>query len=129
MQNKLLYVIVLAILLCSCGKPDRIDHQDSNYIYVWKYNDNDSTLVRYSQPVYREFKVMGGHHKNHHIKVDWDSNGRYECSQLPYDGSVDRCKTVDMAQQAEYRRTPIIGVFQEVFYPHHYFVFIKYKNQ
>lgn len=116
------------LLKLGCNRPDRIERQDSDYIYVWKHNkEGDSTLLRYSQPVYREFKVMGGHHKNHHIKVDFDNDGRYDCCQLPDDGSVDRCKTVDIAKQAEYCGKPIIGVFQEVFYPHHYFVFIKYK--
>lgn len=127
MKKEILFTAI-AFILIGCGvKPDRIDHQDSEHIYVWEYTENDSTLVMYSQPVYREFKVMGGHHKNHHIKVDWDNDGRYDCCQLPYDGSVDRCKTVNIAQQAEYCRKPIIGVFQEVFYPRHYFVFIKYK--
>lgn len=116
------------LLKLGCNRPDRIERQDSDYIYVWKHNkEGDSTLLRYRQPVYREFKVMGGHHKNHHIKVDWGNDGRYDCCKLPYDGSVDRCKTVEMAQQAEYCGKPIIGVFQEVFYPHHYFIFIKYK--
>ena len=116
------------LLKLGCNRPDRIERKDSDYIYVWKHNkEGDSTLLRYKQPVYREFKIMGGHHKNHHIKVDWDNDGRYDCCQLPDDGSVDRCKTIEIAQQAEACRKPIIGVFQEVFYPHHYFVFIKYK--
>lgn len=115
------------LLKLGCNRPDKIDHQDSEHIYVWEYTENDSVLVMYNQPIHKEFKVMGGHHKNHHIKVDFDNDGRYDCCQLPDDGSVDRCKTVEIAQQAEYCGKPIIGVFQEVFYPHHYFVFIKYK--
>jgi hypothetical protein len=116
------------LLKLGCNRPDRIERQDSEYIYVWEYNkEGDSTLLRYRQPVYREFKVMGGHHKNHHIKVDWDNDGRYDCCQLPYDGSVDRCGTVDIANKADAQGKPVIGVFKEVFYPHHYFVFIRYK--
>lgn len=116
------------LLKLGCNRPDRIERQDSDYIYVWEYNkEGDSTLLRYRQPMCREFKVMDGHHKNHHIKVDFDNDGYYDCYRLPDGGSVDKCKIVDMAKQAYYCGKPIIGVFQEVFYPHHYFVFIKYK--
>ena len=27
---------------------------------------------------------MGGHHKHHHIKVDFSNNGIYDCCMLPY---------------------------------------------
>ena len=114
------------LMLYACDKADRIDHQDDKYIYVWQYDGDDSTLVKFSQPVIKELKVMGGHHKNHHIKVDFHNNGRYDCCVLPW--CIDRCKTVDMAQDAEYKGTPIIGIFQEQFYPIHDFRFIKYKE-
>ena len=70
---------------------------------------------------------MGGHHKHHHIRVDLYNNGNYDCCGLPYDGSVDRCETVQKAQDAYDKGTPIIGIFQEQFYPTHEFYFIKYK--
>ena len=126
-MKKLIYILFVALVFVSCGKPDRVERQDSKYIYVWKYDGGDSVLVRYSQPVCREFNVMGGHHKYHHIKVDFKGNGVYECCPLPYDGSVDRCRTVDIAQRAYNVRKPVVGKFKEVFYPCHEFVFIGYK--
>ena len=126
-MKKFILIFIVGLLFVSCGKKDRIDHMDYKYIYVWKYDGGDSVLVKYSQPVMREFNVMGGHHKNHHIRVDFKGNGIYDCCQLPYDGSVDRCGTVDIAQQAYHRRKPIVGIFKERFYPYHEFVFIKYK--
>ena len=126
-MKKFVYVLFMAFLFASCGKADRIERQDSKYIYVWKYDGGDSALVQYSQPVLWEFNVMGGHHKNHHIKVDFKGNGAYDCCQLPYDGSVDRCGTVDIAQQALYRKKPVVAIFKEMFYPYHEFIFIKYR--
>lgn len=126
-MKRFIYVLFIAFLFVSCGKADRIERQDSKYIYVWKYDGDDSVLVRYSQPVLREFNVMGGHHKNHHIRVDFKGNGVYDCCRLPYDGSVNRCKTVDIAQRAANVRKPVVGIFKEKFYPYHEFVFIRYK--
>lgn len=128
MLNKLLSVLAIVLMVSACGKMPRIDHEDDKYIYVWEYNDNDSTLVKYKQPAIVEHKVMGGHHKNHHIYVDYNDNGVYTCCRLPYDGSVDRCKTVEAAQEAACKNEPIIGVFKERYYPHHELYFIRYKN-
>lgn len=120
-----------AVLFVSCGRSDRIDHEDNRYIYVWQYDGDDSTLVKFSQPVFREFKVMGGHHtKAHHIKVDWDNSGYYDCHSLSSDLYVnggDMCWIVDKAQKAYYNRNPLIGIFKEEFYPYHRFHFIRYK--
>ena len=126
-MKKFVYILFVAFLFVSCGKADRVERQDSKYIYVWKYDGGDSVLVRYSQPVLREFNVMGGHHKNHHIRVDFKGNGVYDCCRLPYNNSVNRCKTVDIAKQAAYKRKPVVGIFKEKFYPYHEFIFIKYK--
>ena len=126
-MKQILIFIFAIIILSACSKPDRIDHQDDKYIYVWQYKGDDSTLVKFNRPVIKELKVMGGHHKNHHIKVDLYDNGNYDCCRLPYDSNIDRCKTVDKAQDAAYNGTPIIGIFQEQFYPIHDFRFIKYK--
>lgn len=126
-MKQILILIFCVLILSACDKVDRIDHQDNKYIYVWQYNNGDSTLVKFNQPVIKELKVMGGHHKNHHIKADLYNNGNYECCSLPYDGSVDRCKTVNKAQAAKNKGIPIIGIFQEKFYPTHKFYFIKYK--
>ena len=52
-MRKFVYILFMAFLFVSCGKADRIDHVDSKYIYVWKYEGDDSVLVRYSQPVLR----------------------------------------------------------------------------
>ena len=129
MKNRtIIFLALSSLLLFSCDRADRVDHSDSKYIYVWKYDGDDSVLVKYSQPVYLELNVMGGHHKNHHIKVDYRGNGIYDCCRLPYDGSVDRCKTVDKAQKAEWDGKPLVGVFKERFYPVHEFVFVKYKD-
>lgn len=38
------------VLFMSCGKSDRIDHEDNRYIYVWQYDGEDSILVKFSQP-------------------------------------------------------------------------------
>lgn len=119
------------VLFVSCSKSDRIDHEDNCYIYVWQYDGEDSTLVMFSQPVFREFKVMGGHHtKTHHIKVDWKNNGHYVCHSISSDFYVsdgDRCWIVDKAKKASYDKKPLIGIFKEEFYPHHRFHFIRYK--
>lgn len=119
------------VLFMSCSKSDRIDHEDNRYIYVWQYNGKDSTLVMFSQPVFREFKVMGGHHtKTHHIKVDWKNNGHYVYHSISSDSYVsgsDRCWIVDKAKKASYDKKPLIGIFKEEFYPHHRFHFIRYK--
>lgn len=119
------------VLFVSCGKSDRIDHEDDRYIYVWQYDGEDSILVKFNQPVFREFNVMGGHHtKTHHIKVDWDNSGYYECYSITSDSYVsggDMCWIVDKAQKARYNKNPLIGIFKEEFYPHHRFHFIRYK--
>ena len=119
------------VLFMSCSKSDRFDHEDNRYIYVWQYNGKDSTLVMFSQPVFREFKVMGGHHtKTHHIKVDWKNNGHYVCHSISSDSYVSgvvRCWIVDKAKKASYDKKPLIGIFKEEFYPHHRFHFIRYK--
>ena len=124
-MKQILIFIFGILMLSACDKADRIDHQDAKYIYVWQYDGDDSTLVKFSQPIIKELKVMGGHHKHHHIKVDFRNNGIYDCCMLPWD--IDRCKTVDRAQAAAYKGKPIIGIFQEQFYPIHDFRFIKYK--
>ena len=113
--------------MVSCGKSDRIDSQDKDYIYVWKYKGNDSTLVKYSQPRIVERKVCGGRHKNHKINVDFNNDGFYQRCRLPTDGSVDRCETVRHAQYAQQTNKPIVGIFREYFYPYHEYVFIRYK--
>ena len=119
------------VLFVSCGRSDRIDHEDNRYIYVWQYNGEDSTLVKFSQTVFREFKVMSGHHvKTHHIKVDWDNNGYYDCHSISSDSYVsdsDMCWIVDKALKAYYNKKPLIGIFKEEFYPYHRFHFIRYK--
>lgn len=126
-MKKILFVFILLISFCSCKKHDRIDHYDDTHIYVWKYDiHGDSTLMKYHQPVMREFNVMGGHHKHHHIKVDF-GDGYYTCCSLPYDGSVDRCQTVSMAMEASRRGRPLKGIFIEYFYPWHYYEFVRYK--
>lgn len=124
---KYLFFIFGIIVLVSCGKSDRIDKQDKDYIYVWKYKGNDSTLVKYSQPRIVERKVCGGRHKNHKIYVDFNNDGFYQRCSLPTDGSVDRCETVRHAQYAQQTNKPIAGIFMEYFYPYHEYVFIRYK--
>ena len=120
-----------AALFVSCGRSDRIDHEDNRYIYVWQYDGDDSTLVKFSQPVFREFKVMGGHHsKTHHIKVDWSNSGFYYCHSISSDSYAnkgDMCWIVDKAEKAWYNKNPLIGIFKEEFYPYHRFHFIRYK--
>ena len=123
--------LLSAVLFVSCGRPDRIDHEDNRYIYVWQYDGEDSTLVKFSQPVFREFKVMGGHHtKAHHIRVDWDNSGYYDCHSISSDSYVSdgkSCWIVDKAEKARYNKKPLIGIFKEEFYPYHRFHFVRYK--
>ena len=127
-MRKILFLILGMMLFVSCSKSDRIDHQDKDYIYVWKYNKDDSVLVRYNQPRLVKLKVMGGRHKHHYIRVDFDNNGFYRRCKLPYDGSIDRCEIVRQARNAMTEGKPLIGVFREYFYPHHEYIFIKYEN-
>ena len=124
-----LFIIFLLItFITSCGKPSRIDHKDSKYIYVWEYEGNDSILVKYNKPIYKEFNVLGGHHhKAHHIKVDFNNNGHYECYSISSDCYVsfsDLCYIVNKAQSTN---RPIKAIFKEEFYPRHEYHFIKYK--
>jgi len=126
---KYLFILFLSIILfTSCNKPSRIDHEDNKYIYVWNYEGNDSILVKYNQPIYREFNVKGGHHyKVHHIRVDFNNNGHYGCHSISSDSYVspnDRCYIVNRAQNTHY---PIKAEFKEVFYPKHEYHFIRYK--
>lgn len=126
-MKRLIIFLCLIVTLCFTGcnhKQDRIDHADSNYIYVYKYHDNDSTLVKYHQPQYREYPVVGGHHKHHHVKVDYMGDGIYRCVRLPY--NVDRCAIVNKAQHATYDH-PLIGVFKISEYPSSDIEFVKYK--
>lgn len=113
-------------LLTSCiERKERIDHTDDKYIYVWQYDGDDSTLVKYSQPIYREVTVIGGHHKHHHLLIK-ENDGRILHLSLPYDGSVDRCGTVSRA--IENRRKEMKAVLFEEFYPYHTLTFIKYAE-
>jgi len=126
---KYLFILFLSIILfTSCNKPSRIDHEDNKYIYVWNYEGNDSILVKYNQPIYREFNVKGGHHRKfHHIRVDFNNNGYYGCHSISSDSYVspnDRCYIVNRAQNTHY---PIKAVFKEIFYPKHEYHFIRYK--
>lgn len=116
------YIVVFSMTSC---KFDRIDHEDANYIYVWQYDGDDSTLVKFSQPIYVERNVMGGHHKNHHIKVDINNDGNYICTRIPY--NINRCAVVNKAQEAWYYNKPIIAIFKESFYPYHELTFVRYK--
>lgn len=126
---KHLFIFFLSIILfTSCNKQSRIDHEDNKYIYVWIYEGNDSILVKHNKPIYKEFNVLGGHHhKAHHIKVDFNNNGHYDCHSISSDYYVncnDKCYIVDKAQSTN---KPIKAIFKEVFYPTHEYHFIKYK--
>ena len=127
---KHLFILFLSIIFfTSCGKqPSRIDHEDNKYIYVWNYEGNDSILLKYNKPIYKEFNVLGGHHHTaHHIKVDFNNNGHYDCHSISSDYNIscdDRCYIVDKAQETN---VPIKAIFKEVFYPYHEYHFIKYK--
>ncbi len=125
---KHLFILFLSIILfTSCDKQSRIDHEDNKYIYVEKYEGKDSILVKYNKPIYKEFNVLGGHHrKAHHTKVDFN-NGYYECHSISSDYYVnenDKCYIVNKAQCTN---KPIKAIFKEVFYPTHEYHFIKYK--
>ena len=50
-MKQILIFVFSILMLSACDKPDRIDHQDAKYIYVWQYDGDDSTLVKFSQPV------------------------------------------------------------------------------
>ena len=85
---------ILLLLLCICifnsCKRDRISHQDSTYIYVWKYNiKGDSTLHKYHQPIYHHKVYItdkkkhrryvgvpgkGGHHRTYYY-ISYKLNG------------------------------------------------------
>lgn len=124
---KLITLLILLLGLTSC-KSDRIDHTDSNYIYVWKYDiSGDSALYKYKQTRLIELKVMGGFsYKSHRcIKVDFDNDGYYKSINVPY--GMDRYAIVKKAKQAAWDGKPLIGIFRETFYPHHEIEFIKYK--
>jgi hypothetical protein len=126
---KYLFILFSSMFLfTSCDKPSRIDHEDNKYIYAWNYEGNDSILVKYNKPIYKEFNVLGGHHyKAHHIRVDFNNNGYYDCHSITSDSYVspnDRCYIVNRAQNTHY---PIKAEFKEVFYPTHEYHFIKYK--
>lgn len=125
-MKKILIFLISIVILSSCDKVDRIDHQDKDYIYIWQYDGNDSTLVKFNQPRYVKFNVYGGHHKNHHIKVDFN-DGYYRCYSLSKFNIPNRCELVRQAQIAYRNGHPIVGVFKEVYYPYHDYIFIRYE--
>ena len=125
-MKKILLFLISIVILSSCDKPDRVDHQDKDYIYVWQYDGNDSSLVKFNQPRYVRLNVYGGHHKNHHIKVDF-YDGTYRCYSLSSHNIPNRCELVDKAQMAYHKGQPIVGIFKEIYYPHHDYIFIKYE--
>ena len=54
-MKKIFYFLLFLGFLVGLGscKNDRIDHEDSEHIYVWKYKLNgDSSLYTYHQPVF-----------------------------------------------------------------------------
>lgn len=54
-----IFLLLLCICVFNSCKHDRISHQDSTYIYVWKYNiKGDSTLYKYHQPIYHKVYVI-----------------------------------------------------------------------
>ena len=123
---KIITLLILLLGLTSC-KPDRIDHTDCNYIYVWRYDiSGDSTLYKYQQSRIIERKVMGGRMRHKKIKVDLDNNGSYHnIVRVPH--GMNRSAIVRQAQRAARDRKPLIGIFREKFYPYHEIEFVRYK--
>ena len=123
---KLVTLLILLLGLTSC-KSDRIDHTDSNYIYVWRYDiSGDSALYKYQQSRIIERKVMGGRMKHKKIKVDLDNNGSYH-NIVRVPNGMNRSAIVRQAQRAARDRKPLIGIFREKFYPYHEIEFVRYK--
>ena len=123
---KLVTLLILLLGLTSC-KSDRIDHTDSNYIYVWRYDiSGDSALYKYQQSRIIERQVMGGRMKHKKIKVDLDNNGSYH-NIVRVPNGMNRSAIVRQAQRAARDRKPLIGIFREKFYPYHEIEFVRYK--
>lgn len=60
-MKRILFVLTLIICLLSFTscKRNRIDHEDSTYIYVWKYDiHGDSCLYKYHQPIYHHTVIV-----------------------------------------------------------------------
>ena len=136
--SKLVIFIFSILMLSSCTKPDRLDHEDRDYLYIWEYKLNgDSILQKYHKPRTVGYRVTGGSHrsersKTHRIYVNKTVNPcessfnvvRLYSSQYP-----DRCDIVDKALKAERNKETLIGIFKETYYPYYKLEFIKYKNE
>lgn len=60
-MKKILFILTLFVCLFSFTncKRNRIDHEDSTYIYVWKYDiHGDSCLYKYHKPIYYHTKII-----------------------------------------------------------------------
>ena len=56
--SKLVIFIFSILMLSSCTKPDRLDHEDQDYLYVWEYKiGGDSILQKYHKPRTVEYRV------------------------------------------------------------------------
>lgn len=126
-MKKFIIFIILVFSMISCVKPDRIDHEDYNNIYVWEYKLNgDSSLNVYSKPIYvktviinkRHYSRRRGRTRRHYYEVEYKNleTGAItsENYRLLYSGS-NIGDTV---------------IFREFFYPHHRKIIsnIKAKN-
>lgn len=129
--SKLIIFIFTIFTLSSC-KPNRVSHEDKDYIYVWEYNiSGDSILYQYHKPRTVEYNVEGGSHgsrknKTHRIYIRKPDRSR-EIVRLPYNNYPNRCDIVDKAQDFDRQRKTLIGVFKETFYPYYNLEFIRYK--
>lgn len=127
-MKKFIIFIIAVFSMISCTKPDRIDHEDYNNIYVWEYNLNgDSCLHTYSKPIYittivvdkRHYSRRRGRTRRHYYIVD--------CANIKT-GVVS-----DEYNRLLYNNVNIgdTVIFREFFYPQHRKIIssIKAKNE
>lgn len=124
-MKKFITFIICLLTLTSCI-PDRISHEDANYIYVWKFNsDTDSVLAKYSKPRIVELKVVGGRRKYRKLQIIGTDGCRHSI-QIP--NNKDKYRIIKKAQEYAWKNKTLIGEFKESFYPYYKLEFIRYKN-
>lgn len=123
-MKKMYFLLTMVCLILFTGcKPNRIDHETDEYIYVWEYDVfGDSTLYRYHQPIKYVVTVVdkkkttssawvvhpkGGGHAvvSHHYHVYYIIGGEKK-DRLDY----DLFNKVNVGDKV---------IFLETFYPYH----------
>jgi len=127
-MKKFIIFVILVFSMISCVKPDRIDHEDYNNIYVWEYKLNgDSSLYVYNKPIYIKTVIVD---KRHYSR--WRGKARRHYCIVEYK-NLKTGAIVSENDRLLYISTNVgdTVIFREFFYPQHKKIIsnIKAKNK